>query len=59
MAPGNYTVYFDFDKAVINAAGQQVINQVLADDARGEPRILEELDHLLGTSARSSEMSCM
>src|SRR5258705_472989 len=31
MAPGNYTVYFDFDKAVINAAGQQVINQVLAD----------------------------
>src|SRR5262249_8296552 len=29
--PGNYTVYFDFDKSVINAAGQQVINQVLAD----------------------------
>src|SRR5262249_31000200 len=25
--PGNYTVYFDFDKANINAAGQQVINQ--------------------------------
>src|SRR5215510_319985 len=30
-APGNYTVYFDFNKSVINAAGQQVINQVLND----------------------------
>ena len=30
MSPANFTVYFDFDKSVINPAGQEVINQVLA-----------------------------
>jgi OOP family OmpA-OmpF porin len=45
MAPGNYTVYFDFDKAVINAAGQQVINQVLADAKMHPPSSVSVTGH--------------
>ena len=45
MAPGNYTVYFDFDKAVINAAGQQVINQVLADAKMHPPPSVSVTGH--------------
>jgi OOP family OmpA-OmpF porin len=45
MAPGNYTVYFDFDKAVINAAGQQVINQVLADARMHPPSSVSVTGH--------------
>src|ERR1700759_1694919 len=45
MAPGNYTVYFDFDKAVINAAGQQVINQVLADARMHPPSSISVTGH--------------
>jgi OOP family OmpA-OmpF porin len=37
MSPANYTVYFDFDKSVINPAGQAVINDVLADAAKHAP----------------------
>ena len=37
MAPANYTVYFDWDKSVINPAGQAVINDVLADAAKHAP----------------------
>src|SRR5215813_12175569 len=44
-APGNYTVYFDFDKAVINAAGQQVINQVLADARMHPPSSISVTGH--------------
>jgi OOP family OmpA-OmpF porin len=37
MKPDTYIVLFDFDRSNINAAGQAVINQVLADAAaRGE-----------------------
>jgi OOP family OmpA-OmpF porin len=45
MAPGNYTVYFDFDRAVINAAGQQVINQVLADARMHPPSSVSVTGH--------------
>ena len=45
MAPGNYTVYFDFDKAVINAAGQQVINQVLSDAKMHPPSSVSVTGH--------------
>jgi OOP family OmpA-OmpF porin len=34
MAPNTYIVLFDFDKSNINAAGQAVIDQVLADAAK-------------------------
>ena len=44
-APGNYTVYFDFDKSVINAAGQQVINQVLADAKMHPPSSISVTGH--------------
>jgi OOP family OmpA-OmpF porin len=37
MTPGNYTVYFDWDKSVINPAGQAVINDVLADAQKHAP----------------------
>jgi len=37
MGPGDYTVYFDWDKAVINPAGQEVINNVLADAQKKAP----------------------
>src|SRR5262249_57777330 len=43
--PGNYTVYFDFDKANINAAGQQVINQVLADARMHPPSSVSVTGH--------------
>jgi len=43
--PGNYTVYFDFDKANINAAAQQVINQVLADAKMHEPSSVSVTGH--------------
>src|SRR6516162_11314157 len=43
--PGNYTVYFDFDKSVINAAGQQVINQVLADAKMHPPSSISVTGH--------------
>ena len=45
QAPANYTVYFDFDKAVINAAGQQVINQVLADARMHPPSSISVTGH--------------
>jgi len=45
MAPGNYTVYFDFDKANINAAGQQVINQVLSDAKMHAPSSVSVTGH--------------
>ena len=44
-APGNYTVYFDFDKSNINAAGQQVINQVLADAKMHPPSSVSVTGH--------------
>ena len=52
-APGNYTVYFDFDKAVINAAGQQVINQVLNDARMHPPSSISVTGHTdtVGTAA--------
>src|SRR5215467_9193159 len=52
-APGNYTVYFDFDKSVINAAGQQVINQVLADAKMHPPSSISVTGHTdtVGTAA--------
>jgi OmpA-OmpF porin, OOP family len=37
MGPGDYTVYFDWDKSVINPAGQDVINNVLADAQKHAP----------------------
>jgi OmpA-OmpF porin, OOP family len=37
MSPADYTVYFDWDKSVINPAGQAVINDVLADAAKHSP----------------------
>ncbi len=43
--PANYTVYFDFDKANINAAGQQVINQVLADARMHPPSSVSVTGH--------------
>jgi OmpA-OmpF porin, OOP family len=45
MAPGNYTVYFDFDKANINAAGQTVINQVLSDAKMHAPSSVSVTGH--------------
>jgi OOP family OmpA-OmpF porin len=45
QAPANYTVYFDFDKSVINAAGQQVINQVLADARMHPPSSISVTGH--------------
>ena len=44
-APGNYTVYFDFDKSVINAAGQQVIIKVLADAKMHPPSSVSVTGH--------------
>jgi OOP family OmpA-OmpF porin len=51
--PGNYTVYFDFDKSVINAAGQQVINQVLNDARMHPPSSISVTGHTdtVGTAA--------
>src|SRR5882724_9331028 len=45
MAPANYTVYFDFDKSVINPAGQAVINDVLADAAKHAPSSISATGH--------------
>jgi OOP family OmpA-OmpF porin len=45
VAPANYTVYFDFDRAVINAAGQQVINQLLADARMHPPSSVSVTGH--------------
>lgn len=45
MSPANYTVYFDFDKSVINPAGQEVINQVLADAAKHAPSSVSVTGH--------------
>ena len=45
MSPGNYTVYFDFDKSVINPAGQAVINDVLADAAKHAPSSVSVTGH--------------
>src|SRR4029077_8496519 len=44
-APANYTVYFDFDKSVINPAGQAVINDVLADAAKHAPSSISATGH--------------
>jgi OmpA-OmpF porin, OOP family len=53
MAPMNYTVYFDFDKSVINAAGQQVISQVLSDAKTHPPSSVSVTGHTdtVGTAA--------
>jgi len=45
MSPANYTVYFDFDKSVINPAGQAVINAVLADAAKHAPSSVSVTGH--------------
>jgi OmpA-OmpF porin, OOP family len=45
MSPANYTVYFDFDKSVINPAGQVVINDVLADAAKHAPSSVSVTGH--------------
>jgi len=45
MSPANYTVYFDFDKSVINPAGQAVINDVLADAAKHAPSSVSVTGH--------------
>jgi OOP family OmpA-OmpF porin len=45
MAPGNYTVYFDFDKYNINAAAQQVISQVLSDAKAHAPSSVSVTGH--------------
>jgi OOP family OmpA-OmpF porin len=45
MSPANYTVYFDFDKSVINPAGQVVINQVLADASKHAPSSVSVTGH--------------
>jgi OOP family OmpA-OmpF porin len=45
MSPANYTVYFDFDKSVINPAGQEVINQVLADASKHAPSSVSVTGH--------------
>ena len=45
MTPANYTVYFDFDKSVINPAGQVVINQVLADASKHAPSSVSVTGH--------------
>jgi OmpA-OmpF porin, OOP family len=44
-SPMNYTVYFDFDKSVITPAGQQVINQVLADAQAHNPSSISVTGH--------------
>jgi len=44
-APGNYTVYFDFDKSLITPAGQAVINDVLADAAKHAPSSISATGH--------------
>ena len=45
MSPANYTVYFYFDKSVINPAGQAVINDVLADAAKHAPSSVSVTGH--------------
>jgi OOP family OmpA-OmpF porin len=45
MSPANYTVYFDFDKSVINPAGQVVINQVLSDASAHAPSSVSVTGH--------------
>ena len=45
MTPANYTVYFDFDKSVINPAGQVVINQVLSDASAHAPSSVSVTGH--------------
>jgi len=45
MSPANYTVYFDFDKSVINPAGQEVINQVLSDASKHAPSSVSVTGH--------------
>jgi OOP family OmpA-OmpF porin len=45
MSPANYTVYFDWDKSVINPAGQEVINAVLADAAKHAPSSVSVTGH--------------
>ena len=45
MSPANFTVYFDFDKSVINPAGQEVINQVLAAAAQHAPSSVSVTGH--------------
>jgi len=45
MTPANYTVYFDFDKSVINPAGQVVINQVLSDASSHAPSSVSVTGH--------------
>ena len=46
MAPDTYIVLFDFDRSNINAAGQAVIDQVLADAAaRGVPVSISATGH--------------
>ena len=45
MSPANYTVYFDFDKSVINPAGQVVINQVLSDASQHAPSSVSVTGH--------------
>jgi OOP family OmpA-OmpF porin len=45
QAPANYTVYFDWDKSFINAAGQQVINQVLDDAKAHNPSSISVVGH--------------
>jgi OmpA-OmpF porin, OOP family len=45
MSPANFTVYFDFDKSVINPAGQVVINQVLAAAAQHAPSSVSVTGH--------------
>ncbi len=45
-APGTYMVLFDFDRSNINAAGQAVLNQVLADAAaKGTPVSISATGH--------------
>ena len=44
-SPMNYTVYFDFDKSVITPAGQEVINQVLADAKAHNPSSISVTGH--------------
>ena len=45
-APGTYIVLFDFDRSNINAAGQEVINRVLADAAaKGIPVSISATGH--------------
>jgi OmpA-OmpF porin, OOP family len=59
MTPTNYTVYFDFDKAVINAEGKQVINQVLDDAKMHNPSSISVVGHtdLTGTEEYNMALS--